>query len=326
MGLTFWWLAIALAVTGAAIVWCLLRRGNRRGQAVPVAHSERLTALPLYRHKLRRYQRVLAATISITLVAGLSALAVAARPTERSTHTPEQHNRDIILCLDVSGSMLASDAAVAEKFAQLARKFDGERIGLTLFDSSAVSVFPLTDDYDFVAEQLSTLAKAFTNQDGDVDFYSGTGLGGGSSLIGDGLASCVQSFDRPTENRARSVVFATDNYVSGSPIYTLPQAAELARKEKVRVYGINPNDFSAGSHQAKEGAEMRNCMERTDGEYYALDDAKAVGEIVATVQEREASLLSSAPTLLIADRPTPSIILTLLGLIAFLVLVWRLKL
>ena len=63
---------------------------------------------------------------------------------------------------------------------------------------------------------------------------------GGSSLIGDGLASCVFRFDRLDEERARSIVFATDNALAGEPLVTLSDAAQLAAERGIRVYAVAP--------------------------------------------------------------------------------------
>ena len=118
----------------------------------------------------------------------VSAVAAAARPVELTTIRPEQRNRDIMLCLDTSGSMSSADSAVVQVFAELAKEFDGERIGLTIFDSSAIQVFPLTDDYEYVQEQLKLAKDAFDGEPGSAGFLDGTWNGRGSSLIGDGLA------------------------------------------------------------------------------------------------------------------------------------------
>ena len=70
--------------------------------------------------------------------------------------------------------MSSADAAVVEVFARLAEGFDGERLGLTVSDSSAVQVFPLTDDYDFVQEQLQVAKEAFDGAAGSAGFLDGT--------------------------------------------------------------------------------------------------------------------------------------------------------
>ena len=149
---------------------------------------------PNTRLALRRHRRWLAVAALAAGTLLVSAVAAAARPMELTTIRPEQRNRDIMLCLDSSGSMSSADSAVVEVFGVLAKDFDGERIGLTIFDSSAVQVFPLTDDYEYVQEQLKLAKAAFDGDSGSAGFLDGTWSGRGSSLIGDGLASCVNGF------------------------------------------------------------------------------------------------------------------------------------
>jgi Ca-activated chloride channel family protein len=276
-----------------------------------VAHSHRLTDLPEYQAAVRRHRRWL----TITAVAGgvlmAAAVVAAARPAERSTVSPEQRNRDIILCLDASGSMSSADAAVVEVFTRLAQGFDGERLGLTVFDSSAVQVFPLTDDYEYMQDQLRVAKDAFDGAPGSAGFLDGTWNGPGSSLIGDGLASCVQDFPATdpgagpgtgTEQRSRSVILATDNFISGDPIFTLQEAAALATKKEVRVFALNPGDYDYGTDPDQPGAQLRSAAEGTGGAYYGLDSPEAVPDIVRKVQSTEATAFRAAPQAAVADR------------------------
>ena len=124
---------------------------------------------------------------------------------------------------------------------------------------------------------------AFDGEPGSSGFLDGTWNGRGSSLIGDGLASCVKSFPatdgtaqdgqrrRTGHRRSRSVVLATDNFLSGDPIFTLDQAGALAQERDVRVYALNPGDFDYGTAAGQPGALLRAAAEATGGAYYPLD-------------------------------------------------------
>jgi hypothetical protein len=264
-----------------------------------------------------------------------SAAIAAARPADLTTIRPEQHNRDIILCLDASGSMSGADAEVVEVFTELAADFDGERIGLTIFDSSAVQVFPLTDDYTYVQEQL-TMAKDAFNGAGSSGFLDGTWNGRGSSLIGDGLASCVESFPaadvifrdgkaQDQSPRSRSVVLATDNFLSGDPIFTLDEAGALAQERKVRVYALNPGDFDYGTAPGQPGALLKAAAEATGGGYYALDSPDAVAGIVREVQATETAAIQGAPRAVVTDRPDVPLTVALLSGLVLAGASWRLR-
>jgi hypothetical protein len=333
MELMFWWLLPAAALAAGAAAWTARRRRTPDARRRPAAHTERLTMLPEYQAALRRHRRWLAVAAAAAASLLVSAAVAAARPVDITTTVPEQRNRDIMLCLDVSGSMSSADAAVVDVFAGLAREFDGERIGLTIFDSTGIQVFPLTDDYAYAQEQLALARDAFEGRPGTSGFLDGTWSGRGSSLIGDGLATCLSGFPRAgagtavTGNpRSRSVVLATDNYVSGRPVMTLGQAAALAKDRTVRVYALNPGDLDYGSGEDQPGAQLRAAAETTGGAYYPLDSAEAVPGIVAAVEKTETAALKGAPQAVAADQPAlPLGVAAVSGLVLCAAL-WRLRL
>lgn len=330
----FWWLIPPAVVIAALALWRALRsdpQANVRRR--PVAHVDRLTALPEYQAALRRHRRWLAVAALAAGTLLVSAVAAAARPVELTTITPEQRNRDIMLCLDTSGSMSSADSAVVDVFATLAKEFDGERIGLTVFDSSAVQVFPLTDDYGYVQEQLTLARDAFDGNPGSAGFLDGTWNGRGSSLIGDGLAACVDGFPAAggtdgsgtDTRRSRSIILATDNYLSGDPIFTLEQAGTLAQERGVRVYALNPGDFDYGPGPGQPGAMLRAAAESTGGAYYPLDSPDAVADIVRGVQETEATAMKGAPRAVVTDRPDLPLAVALLSGLVLAGASWRLR-
>lgn len=339
----FWWLVPVALVIAAAAGWFALRpRPGGNGRRRPVANADRLTALPEYQAALRRHRRWLATAALAGAALMISSVAAAARPVELTTSRPEQRNRDIMLCLDASGSMSSADSAVVDVFARLAKEFDGERIGLTVFDSTAVQVFPLTDDYEYVEEQLALARDAFDGEPGSAGFLDGTWGGRGSSLIGDGLASCVNGLPagKPGTDsgpqtgtdsadsgrqRPRSVVLATDNYLSGDPIFTLEQAGALAEERGVKVYALNPGDLDYGTGPGQPGARLRAVAEAGGGAYYALDSPDAVPGIVRTVQETEAATLQGAARAVISDRPELPLALALLSGLVLVGASWRLR-
>lgn len=299
---------ILLVLLAYAAHRLVVARSRRR--SVPVANTASLTQLPAYRRALRRHRARLAIlATSAALLAGAS-LVGAARPVDTTTDRPTARSRDIMLCLDVSGSMAEFDAALVETFRALVRGFEGERIGLVIFNASAATVFPLTDDYDFIGDELDTAAEALDGGIGDEAFFAGTYNGRGTSLIGDGLATCVTSFDRIDTERARSLVLATDNHLAGRPLIPLSQAAELAKVRSVRVYGLNPEK----SGPDDEAAQLRRVVRDTGGEYFTADDPSAVAAIVAAVQRQEASIIEGRARALQTDQPAVPIVLAGLGL------------
>lgn len=324
MALELPWLGVAVGVLAvAAVVVGILRArhgGRAAGSAQDVVAAERVRALPSVARVTRR--RVVATAGLLVLVVGALAAAavVASRPMAERVVQPETRNRDVMLCLDVSGSMTDVDAEVVTLFDRLARDFEGERIGLTIFNSSAVRIFPLTDDYVFVRDQLARMRDSFESYADVPEHWVGTLNGAGASLVGDGLAACVLGFDSPDTERARSIILATDNEVNGAETVSVDDAAAYASSLGVRVYAIDP-----GTAEAAPAEALREASVRTGGGYYGLHDTTTVESVVAEVQEQDATLLRGQATIIRVDAPGPWPVVVAAFALALLVVAWRVR-
>jgi len=322
-----WWAPLAWAgasaVVVALVVWRARRARRGRDDALPIAHAGRLTALPAYRRALNGYRALVAGFVLLVAVLIALSAVLTARPATVTLTSPELHNRDIVLCLDVSGSMIAYDSAVLEVFQTLSTEFTGERISLVVFNASAVTYFPLTSDYEYIAQQLTRLGTEFENE--DPSYFDGTLLGNGSSLVGDGLASCVTRFDRVQDERSRSVILVTDNFVAGEQIFTLPQAAALAVDRDVRVYGINPGDSAAKDYLREYAVEFESAMTESQGAYYPLDDPSVVPAVVQSIESEQAAAVPGAPLITRTEHPEPFILAAFIALGGLFLLAWRVR-
>lgn len=319
------WLAILLGVLGLVALGIAFAIPARSRGRTPVAFLTRLTALPAY---VRARRRMLWGSLAGLAVIGLTAafaLAGVARPTTIETISPKRHLRDVMLCLDVSGSMIEYDAEIVEAYLELVDSFDGERIGMTVFNATGVTVFPLTDDYDMAKEFLEEAYDGLTSYGSTgLDFLASTQPENvpGSSLIGDGLVNCVETFDRKEEERSRSVIFATDNELAGEPLFTLDEAAEHAIDRDVRVYALAPSQYFFPAYLE----ELEAAADSTGGDFHSMSDARAIDRIVSSVQATEARLTDGRLVTLFHDRPVVPLTGTGVGVLGLLVLVWRLRL
>jgi hypothetical protein len=322
MALNLWWmLLVALGVLIAAIVVGVLlgiRSGDRRDgrPAALVSRAERLRALPSFRTAVRRRMTLLSGIVALGAVAVLLGGVVAARPMAPKTAQPVNTSRDIMLCLDVSGSMSEVDVEVLSVFEELLKGFEGERIGLTIFNSSPVQVFPLTDDYTFVREQLRSVRASFDYVDETPEHWIGTLNGPGASLIGDGLAACAMRFDHEDDERSRSVILATDNELAGASILTIEEAAQYAKSKGVRVFALNP----VQGKDARVSAQLSDAAALTGGQSYALRDTTTVGDIISEIQKQEATALKGQAQVVLVDSPNLWIALMLVAVLGFIVL------
>ncbi|ALJ21532.1 vWA domain-containing protein [Microbacterium sp. No. 7] len=308
-------LVLTLLVGAAIGLWT--SRARRGGAAAAVARAERVRALPAFQRTVRR--RIVALTAVLALGAGAVIVTgvLVARPQSVRTVDPVASHRDIVLCLDVSGSMAEVNHDLLTMFAGLAAEFRGERVGLTIFDGSAVQVFPLTSDSAYVQRQLGDLAAAGNSR----EMHAGTHLGPSSSLIGDGLAACVLHFDQPDLDRSRSVILATDNYSGDGTIVTLEEAAAYAADHGVRVYAINP-DASYGD----PAYQLVAAAQSTGGRGYDLAASDTIDKVVADVRREAIAELRGKPQAVETDAPGPWIVAAVLAAGAFLVVMERVRL
>ncbi|MFP1602866.1 VWA domain-containing protein [Microbacterium sp. 2216-1] len=324
---TSWVVLIAAAVVLVAIVVGVAlglrsRAARNAAPAALVSRAERLRALPAFRASVGRRMTALSGILALGVIATLLAGVVAARPMSAQTVQPVNTSRDIMLCLDVSGSMTEVDVEVLTVFDELLDSFEGERIGLTIFNSSPVQIFPLTDDYAFVREQLQRMRESFDYLDETPEHWVGTLNGPGASLIGDGLAACTMRFDHLDDERSRSVILATDNELAGASILTVEEAAQYARAQQVRVFALNP----VQGKDAEVSAQLSQAAAITGGQSYALRDTTTVADIVAQIQKQEARALQGQAQVVWVDTPNLWMALMLVAILGFVVLLWVVRL
>ncbi|MDR2566013.1 MAG: VWA domain-containing protein [Bifidobacteriaceae bacterium] len=331
-----WLLAILpLAVAGVlAAVWrWRWRRRDRERAGTRLANTTSFASLPGYAQVARQHYVGTALGLAAGLVAALGAVVLAARPVSVEVVEQEKRSRDVVLCLDVSGSMFPVDAEVIGQFREIIEGFDGERVAMSWFNSSSVTLFPLTDDYVYIEDVLRPLEKQFravaeamswldwlTVPLDQVPDLAGTELGEGSSLPGDGLVSCLSLFDDSDQERSRSVILATDNVVEGQPIFPLAEAAGLASGADVHVFALCPSLYGVPMGDPDTDAyvaaaeELETQVEAAGGSYYEVGDRQSVNRILDSILAQAAAPVDGPPRRLVTDRPAWGIALLATGL------------
>jgi Ca-activated chloride channel family protein len=281
----FLWLLPALV---AVALW-QARRGRARAGAVRFSDLKHVRAIgPTLALRLRPILRVMR-----LLALGFFIVAMA-RPQRgwRERHI-KTYGVDIVLALDVSGSMQATDfdpnrleaaKAVIGRFLDQ-RQFD--RVGVVVFGDTAFTLCPLTLDYGVVREFVERLT--FER------------LGEQQTALGLGLATAVDRL-KDSDAKSRVIVLLTDgkDTVGGvSP----REGAEVAKALGTRVYaiGVGSEGMSLQSRQGLFGmmfqpqrAEfdektLRDIADRTGGKYYHATDEKNLREIYEEIDRLERS-------------------------------------
>lgn len=310
MELAFWWVFIPVVtlVLVVAVVALLVGLRTKKGGSLAVAHTSRLRKLDGYVEAIRTRRIAAIAGIVIAVVVISVATLTASRPIVRSVEDSVQYNRDVVICLDVSGSMIETDVAIIEKFKVMLSDFDGERISLVVFNSVSAQVFPLTDDYEYINDQLDYVYWGFfiDPPEPGYDFIRYTAREDqGGSLIADGLSSCVLSFEFSDPDRSRSVILATDNVPNGESIVDIEQAFGFAANKGVTVYSINPGsvEFETGVLLPEQEEELKRMTETTGGLYFELDDPSGIPAIVDSISQDTTTAIRSNPVISTSDDP-----------------------
>ena len=277
-----------------------------------VANLEQVEQTELFKKLKRRYYIINFFAAASLVVAIVSALVLVARPSKVETIETKVRNRDIFLCMDVSNSVDVINATLCERLKEVVESLDGERFGITIFNGQSVLLVPLTSDYDYVLETLDKLMESIklNQQWAELDYddegldetilnykHNGVLSDRGSSLIGDGLAGCLYNFVDLEENkdRTRLIIFTTDNELAGTPYVSLSEAADLCKKNNVKVYGIAPENPA-------DEATYRNSMEKTGGKFYKITSSKAYDQLVSDIEKTDKSDLKLVETVMY-DKP-----------------------
>jgi len=179
----------------------------------------------------------------------------------------QQRQLDLMICLDVSNSMLAEDAGMSrlgrakDDIKRLLDQVHGGMVGLVAFAGRASVVCPLTDDYDFYRLALE-----------DVGPYT-VPLGG--TNLGEAIASAVKAFgDHGRQQRA--ILLMSDGEDHGD---TAVKEATKAREAGVLVYTIGIGDDQRGALIPIEKDGQRKYLMYNDQQLWSKMDPAKLREI-----------------------------------------------
>ena len=282
----FWLLALLPIV--------MLWRG-RRGPVAAIEYSDVSLAREVARgsrNRVGRLQWLLPVLACALMIAGL------ARPQRSHSRTEVTANGiDIVLGLDVSGSMQALDFKVdrqrvnrIEVVKAVVSKFIDERpddrIGLIAFAGAPYLVSPITLDHDWLQQNLERVSVAAAADDG--------------TAIGSAIAACVNRL-RLTPAKSKVVILLTDGVNNTGKISPLA-AAEAAKAMGVKIYTIGvgvrgyapiPIRDAAGNTQvinAKVDVDEKTLQavaDETGGNFYRATDTDSLQKIYEQINRFE---------------------------------------
>ena len=287
-----WLLLLLLALPFVA----LLEGG--RGAAPAVLYSSLRPVMALGKPRRSRMGGLLMSLLLLALALLIVALA---RPQQGRTFSQVQASGiDIMLALDVSGSMISEDLTIG---GQQASRIDvvkhvtqefiearpNDRIGMMAFAGRPYLVSPLTLDHDWLLHNLDRVQPAprFV-EDG--------------TAIGSAIASCTNRLIERKDSKSRIIVLLTDGENNSGKVSPLT-AAEAAKALGVKVYtigagttGYAPYPVWVGGHKEYrplkadvDEVTLQKIADMTNAEFYRATDTKALTQVFARIDKLEKS-------------------------------------
>jgi Ca-activated chloride channel family protein len=276
-----------LLVLVPLLIWWEWQRTGRNQATVVVSSVRAFRGSRSWKNFLRPVLFVLRLLTLCFLVVAL------ARPqTRNDEQLVNGEGIDIVLCLDISGSMLAQDFTPnrMEAAKNVASEFidhrPTDRIGLVIFSGESFTMCPLTTDRNVLKSQL---------------FSVQSGLLEDGTAIGSGLATGVDRL-RNSPSKSKVIILLTDGENNGGLIDP-NTAKEIAKSVGVKVYtvGMGTEGFAPVPVQTASGVVMQrekvNIDEKlltqiateTGGRYYRAKDNESLKGIYDEINQLEKS-------------------------------------
>ncbi|QEH40357.1 VWA domain-containing protein [Chitinophaga sp. XS-30] len=279
----FFWLLLLIPV----MIWWTVRAGRKWQGSFQVSSLQGLKGLPVS-WKVR-FRPLLPALRIIAFAALVTALA---RPqTSNTSESIDSEGIDIVLSIDISGSMLAEDLRpnrmeAAKKTAMtFVDSRISDRIGLVVFSGESFTQCPITMDHAVLKQQIIQIRSGML-QDG--------------TAIGMGLATAV---DRLHSSKVKSkvIILLTDG-VNNTGLVDPLTALEIAKAYKIKVYTIgvgttgkapSPATMPDGSVQMQmtdvqiDEPLMRKIATETGGRYFRATDNASLQNIYQEIDKLE---------------------------------------
>jgi Ca-activated chloride channel family protein len=262
----------------------------------------------------------------LRLLAIISIILALARPqtgSEQQITTGE--GIDIVLCLDISGSMLAQDftpnrmEAAKQVAAEFIDRRPTDRIGLVIFAGESFTMCPLTTDHAVLKNQLYNVQSGLL-EDG--------------TAIGSGLATGVERL-RSSQSKSKVIILLTDGEDNGGRLDP-NTAKEIAKSFGVRVYtvGMGTEGFAPVPVQTATGVIMQRekvsideklltqIADETGGKYFRAKDNESLSGIYKEIDQMEKSKFEVKTYTHFTEKFLPFVI----AAVAFVLLEWILRL
>jgi Ca-activated chloride channel homolog len=259
---------------------------GRRGQPPAFLYSSVKLVEGLARARRSHAGNFLAALRWLALAVFIVALA---QPRlSKSTTEVKASGIDIVVALDLSGSMTTPDYSVGDQRVSrfdlaksVLKKFVAERpndrIGLVVFAAQAFIASPMTLDHDYLLENIDRLQIGTINSD--------------ATAIGDGLMTALNRL-RNLKSKSRIVVLMTDGGNNAGKIDPIT-ATEAAQTQAVKIYTIGLGNREIVQQMGLPAGflpdedTLQKIAQMTGGVFYRADSSEKLSSIYDQIDKLE---------------------------------------
>lgn len=316
------WVLLGLLLVPLLAGWWLWRY---RKQDAALQHSN-ISVFDGIGRTLRVRLRWLPYALRLLAVAAL-VVALARPQSQLSRQEMTVEGIDIVMALDISGSMQAEDfkpnrlEAAKKVAADFIEGRKNDRMGLVVFAGQAFTQVPLTIDHHVLLQQLGGV-KSGVVRDG--------------TAMGDGLATAINRI-KDSEAKSKVIILLTDGVNNEGSVDPM-SAAEIAKMYGIRLYTIGVGSLGKAPfpfrdqfgrvHYQNIDVEIDEALlERMagatdDGHYFRATNKKALLEIFSQIDEMETSKIDVTQYAQTKDEQAPWLWLALAALALELLLRW----
>ncbi len=281
----FFWLLLLLPV----IIFVWYRNKNKERATVKLSTISAFIGHNFIINKLLSISIVIKSLAFICLIIAL------ARPQIISVdyHVHSTHGIDIVMAMDISGSMLAKDLkpnrleALKHVAADFVSKRVADRIGIVIYAAEAYTKTPVTSDKTLLLNSLADIKYSDDLRDG--------------TAIGVGLSTAINRI-KSSPSKSKVIILLTDG-VNNTGTVDPVMATKIAKEYGIKIYtiGIGTNGLAESPVGIKPNGEivyeripveldealMKQIAKETGGQYFRANNTESLKKIYEEINQLE---------------------------------------
>ena len=198
-----------------------------------------------------------------------------------------RNGKDIVLCIDASGSMNASGFDSENDFSEKKRlsrfeltkriatefihKRESDNVGIVLYGDFAFIASPITYEKEIVSDMFS---------------YLNQGMAGQNTAIGEAIAMSVRSF-KHSRAKTKIIILLTDGEHNSGSI-SPKQATKLAKNKGIKIYTIG-----IGNKGEADAPLLQEIAKESSGKSFLANNAKELQKVYEEIDSLESSKIKS---------------------------------